>query len=528
MSPNKPRQKQTLRGRFLRITIPLIFISVICVFAVIEVMAHHNAVTRLEQALESMIRTQAAALANPVWNLDDEQIELSLKAVTTNREILSARVLDQTGKIMSKAGDEPLSASPGNLMPLSREIVYDAGDGERTIGTLEFVATRQFVWQPGWQAPPAHPGPRRPRTDRYRPALYALRTIIGKPLVRLLGSINQARSGEERRPVEWTTNDELGEVIAAYNEMQAQQAEYEATLRASRDNLEDRVRERTAELAAKTTQLEQLSRKLSKYLSPQLYQVLFEGRQDAQIAASRKKLTVFFSDIADFTETADRLESEELTELLNHYLTEMTKIALEHGGTVDKYVGDAIVIFFGDPETRGAKRDAIACVRMAQAMQARMQELQNVWRNIGISRPLRCRIGIHTDFCTVGNFGSEDRLDYTIIGRGVNIAARLESMASPGEILISFETYAHVHDEIECTEKGELEVRGLAYPVATFQVQCASSEARRSAVLDEGRWKALIPENLDQLSIDERRMMIERLSDMIERLKLPKKEDVAE
>jgi adenylate cyclase len=215
------------------------------------------------------------------------------------------------------------------------------------------------------------------------------------------------------------------------------------------------LKQREGELARKSHSLEQLSNQLAKYLSPQVYESIFSGKQEVKITSRRKKLTVFFSDIVSFTETADRLESEELTQLLNHYLTEMSRIALDHGATIDKYVGDAILIFFGDPETRGVRADALACVRMAIAMRERMRELTDVWRAAGIARPLRCRMGIHTDFCTVGNFGSEDRLDYTIIGRGVNTASRLESLAAPGEILISYETSAHVEGEIACDAKGE-------------------------------------------------------------------------
>ncbi len=104
----------------------------------------------------------------------------------------------------------------------------------------------------------------------------------------------------------------------------------------------------------------------------------------------------------------------------------MSRIALDHGATIDKYVGDAIVIFFGDPETKGVKEDALACVKMAIAMRKRMNDLQVIWRDLGIEKPLRVRMGIHTGFCTVGNFGSEDRMDYTIIGGAANIASRLE------------------------------------------------------------------------------------------------------
>jgi adenylate cyclase len=230
------------------------------------------------------------------------------------------------------------------------------------------------------------------------------------------------------------------------------------------------LKQREESLAEKSTVLEALSNKLAKYLAPQVYSSIFAGRQDVRIASQRKKLTICFSDVAGFTETADKMESEDLTQLLNQYLTEMSKIATEYGATIDKYVGDAILMFFGDPETRGVKADALACVTMALAMQTRMSQLAKIWRNAGIETPLRCRIGIHTDYCTVGNFGSDDRMDYTIIGGAVNLASRLEEEAEPGAVLISYETFAHVKDAVECEELGQLRVKGIAYPIATYRV----------------------------------------------------------
>jgi PAS domain S-box-containing protein len=230
------------------------------------------------------------------------------------------------------------------------------------------------------------------------------------------------------------------------------------------------LKRREESLSDKSAALEALSGKLAKYLAPQVYDSIFAGRQDVGITSQRKKLTICFSDIAGFTETTDRMESEDLTQLLNHYLTEMSKIASEYGATIDKYVGDAIVMFFGDPESRGVKEDALACVKMAIAMQRRMTELAGVWRDAGIQTPLRCRIGIHTDYCTVGNFGSADRMDYTMIGGAVNLASRLEHEAPAGEVVISYETHAHVQDEIHCEEHGALQVRGIAYPVTSYRV----------------------------------------------------------
>jgi adenylate cyclase len=240
---------------------------------------------------------------------------------------------------------------------------------------------------------------------------------------------------------------------------------------------EEQIREakQKAELASEFVseqkqQLEILSTKLSKYLSPQVYSSIFTGRRSVEIASNRKKLTVFFSDVADFTATTDDLESEELTGLLNHYLTEMSKIALEHGATIDKYVGDAIIAFFGDPETKGVKEDAIACVNMAIAMQRRMRELQFEWRNAGLENPFQLRIGINTGYCTVGNFGSEDRMDYTIIGNEVNLASRLQSHAELGGILISHETYSLVKDVVVAEEREPLQAKGFAKPVRNYKI----------------------------------------------------------
>ena len=230
------------------------------------------------------------------------------------------------------------------------------------------------------------------------------------------------------------------------------------------------LKQREGDLATKTAMLESLSNQLSKYLSPQVYASIFSGKQSVEIASKRKKLTVFFSDIADFTGITDSLESEELTNLLNHYLTEMSKIALDYGATIDKYVGDAIIAFFGDPETRGVKEDARACVNMAIAMQRRMRELRSEWLEMGLERPFEVRIGINTGFCTVGNFGSEDRMDYTIIGNQVNLAARLESLAEVGGILIAHETHSLVKDTVMAEEGDTLTVKGFAKPVRTYSV----------------------------------------------------------
>lgn len=249
--------------------------------------------------------------------------------------------------------------------------------------------------------------------------------------------------------------------------------EAEAELLRSQERLKkqaSKLRAANKEVREKNEQLEALSNKLAKYLSRQVYDSIFQGKRDVKIESYRKKLTVFFSDIHDFSGMADRVEPEVLTLLLNKYLDEMSKIALEYGGTIDKYIGDAIMIFFGDPESRGEKEDAVACVKMALAMKHRMACLQKEWEVLGIGRPFQVRMGINSGYCTVGNFGSEERLDYTIVGGEVNLASRLENAAEVGQILISRHTYGLVKDEISCHKNAELKLKGITYPVQAYEV----------------------------------------------------------
>ena len=621
-------------------------------------MNYRSSVLRLEQTLEGIVETQARALATPLWNLDHQQLRFSLEAVATNLEVIGASIQGEDGRVMMSVGH--VEASEGQVL-LQRPISFDAGTGAKHIGGLSLVGTQAFLWE----------------QTRFRiliaagiallavlmevaAALYALRRIIGLPLQALLNSINFAKAGKGRKSVDWDSPDELGQVIVAFNEMQAQQESYETELRESRDTLEFRVEERTSDLRAatenvarsraqlttaieaisegfslydpddrlilcntryqellrpevgkgiepgmtfesivrsaattglivgadgtageggegwiaermahhrspgepfvqmrhdgrwiqiderrmesgstvavyaditdlkrreqelseKSTALEQLSSQLAKYLPPQVYDSIFLGTQEVKLASKRKKLTIFFSDIADFTSITDSLEPEELTNLLNHYLTEMSRIAQDYGATIDKYVGDGITAFFGDPESRGVKADALACVNMAIAMQRRMQELRSEWLNRGLERPFRIRIGINTGYCTVGNFGSEDRMDYTLNGSEVNLGARLESHAEVGGILLGHETYSLVKDSILAESREALTVKGFDKPVRNYAVvglyDDTSSQSRVIRRDQEGL--ALVVDR-NKLTSNGEAEAIKTLEDVLARLK---------
>jgi class 3 adenylate cyclase len=240
------------------------------------------------------------------------------------------------------------------------------------------------------------------------------------------------------------------------------------------------------ELESANDFLATLSMKISRYISPQIYKSIFSGQKDVTIHTERKKLTIFFSDIQNFTATTERLQPELITELLNEYFTEMSTIAHEHGGTIDKFIGDAMLIFFGDPETKGDRPDAEACLRMAWNMQRRLIELNAKWRASGVEHPFKARMGINSGYCNVGNFGSADRMDYTIIGAEANLAARLQSIAEPGGIVISYETFALVRDVVAAHPLAPISMKGISREVIPYAVDdILKTSADRSRVVVE-------------------------------------------
>ena len=206
---------------------------------------------------------------------------------------------------------------------------------------------------------------------------------------------------------------------------------------------------------------------ISKYLPAPLRERISRTKQ-VKASTSRKKLTVFFSDLVGFSQMSEEMEPNDLSRILDSYLSEMADIADQYGATVDKFIGDGIMIFFGDPKTKGTKQDAETCVAMAQDMQRRMNLLQIKWRQEGIDRNLQVRMGVNTGFCTVGNFGSNDRMNYTAVGTEVNLASRLETACTPGEVLISSSTFLLIQDKYVCKSRGDVQVKGFAEPVPVF------------------------------------------------------------
>ncbi len=259
-------------------------------------------------------------------------------------------------------------------------------------------------------------------------------------------------------------------------EFEKLQAEYKKTkqeledLRILNENTIEHGTALENELVEQNAKLNALQNKMKKYLSPQLYDQLLGGKDDVALIHTRKKLTVFFSDIVGFSEITDSIESELLSDVLNQYLNKMAEISTKWGGTIDKFIGDAIMVFFGDPEFTDDVTHAKNCVHMALEMLDELRKLRIHWQEMGLFHTLQIRVGINTGFCTVGNFGSNDRMDYTIVGGQVNIASRLESIADPDSIYLSHATFSLVQDEFDCGYVGSITVKGVHHPVEVYKL----------------------------------------------------------
>jgi class 3 adenylate cyclase/HAMP domain-containing protein len=237
------------------------------------------------------------------------------------------------------------------------------------------------------------------------------------------------------------------------------------------------LKQREEELTTKSNALEETNKRLknaqeqiSKYIDPNITEKIFKGEFSAELSHKRTKLTMFFSDIKDFTQFTDASDPEDVAKLLNEYLGEMAQIVRKWGGTIPQFTGDSIYAIFGAPDSKGEREDALACLRMALEMQNKMKILRKEWWNQGVQFPFEIRCGIHTGMANVGNYGSEGFMEYSAIGLNTNLAARLEKACQPGEIYLSHTSWALVNDEIPCEEVGTIEVKGFHYPIQTYRV----------------------------------------------------------
>lgn len=223
-------------------------------------------------------------------------------------------------------------------------------------------------------------------------------------------------------------------------------------------SLEEKVKRQVEEI--------QRTSRLKRYVSPQIAENIISLGSDKYLNNARKLLTICFSDLKGFTEATESMEPEDTINLLNEYFTEMTNIIFRYGGTLDKFIGDGILVFFGDPIMYN--NHAERAIRMAIDMREKVRELRNHWLKSGCN--IDIYFGLNTGYVTVGNIGSEIQMNYTVIGHQVNIAHRLQMEARPGQILITARTQSEIKDVVETEKIKNVKLKGIIKPIDVYDV----------------------------------------------------------
>ncbi|GAK53911.1 adenylate/guanylate cyclase [Candidatus Moduliflexus flocculans] len=205
------------------------------------------------------------------------------------------------------------------------------------------------------------------------------------------------------------------------------------------------------------------------YVSKQMLDQILKDPAALALSGTRKELSIMFSDVRKFSTLSDKIEPEVIHRLLNMYFSRMTNIAFKYDGFVDKFIGDGLLCFFGDPLPH--PDHAMRAVMAATEMQKSVRELgSEIQEKLGLD-PISIRIGINTGYVIVGNMGSAERMEYTVLGSDVNLAQRLEASATPGQVMISHKTHAHLGGAVPVRDMGEIQVKGFEKAVKVYELE---------------------------------------------------------
>jgi class 3 adenylate cyclase/CHASE3 domain sensor protein len=286
-----------------------------------------------------------------------------------------------------------------------------------------------------------------------------------RPVRKMDHALARIAEGHFEEQVEVPNRDEFGRLTVNLNRTSARLATLYNDLKKLNENLERTVDEQLAQLRR--------AEQLRRYLAPQIADAVLNANIPVALTATRRNLTILFADIRGFTSIAEHVEPEELIDSLNQYFTAMTEVVFCHGGTLDKYVGDGILAFFGDPIP--FEDHAERAVATAFEMQEQVQALRRNWL-VGRGEDLSIGIGISTGYVTVGNIGSPTRTEYTVIGNHVNVASRLATIAGPQQILVTERTLISVRDHVHARPVDEISLKGVHRRIKIFEIVSATAD----------------------------------------------------
>src|SRR6266540_1259128 len=265
-----------------------------------------------------------------------------------------------------------------------------------------------------------------------------LATLLSRPISRLMAGTRAIAQGNFHVVLPVTSRDELGSLTESFNQM-----------------------------ARSLREKEMIKRAFTRYVAREVVEEVLKDPENLVLTGERREVTVLFCDVRGFTPLSERLSPEEVVSLLNDFYTLMIETTFKHDGTLDKLMGDAVMAIFGAPISHSDH--SLRAVRTAIAMQMGIVELNGRRRKAG-GEPIAVGIGVSAGEAVAGTVGTADRMEYTVIGDSVNLAARLESNAKPGQILISQRTWDLVRDVVEVRALGAIKVKGKEEQVEVYEV----------------------------------------------------------
>jgi adenylate cyclase len=232
-----------------------------------------------------------------------------------------------------------------------------------------------------------------------------------------------------------------------------------------RDALEEWNRTLAEKVNQQVAEIERM-RRLKRYLSPQIVETLLKSDDEDLYKSHRREITVVFLDLRGFTQFSDSAEPEEVMELLKSYHSEMGKLIFKFEATLERFVGDGMMVFFNDPIP--CEDHTEKAVRMAVEMRERVKELRKGWLKKGYELDLG--VGLAAGYATLGNIGFEGRMDYGAVGNVTNLTARLSDEAKGGQILINQKTLSKIEELLDVEPVGELQLKGFGRPIVAFNI----------------------------------------------------------
>jgi len=296
---------------------------------------------------------------------------------------------------------------------------------------------------------------------------FVLLRSASDQLINLSKETSIAKNGESSGPVNITADQELSDIAENFN-----------VILNRLDGVDREIKEQSVQLMKYASDLsesyekskieEELRIRLIRYVGENLVEKLMNSKDGTFPENERRETTVLFADVRSFTTIAESMDAQDVVVMLNEFFDAMVDIVFKNNGILDKFLGDQLMAVFGPiPSENSAPYDAVkSAIEMHDATEALMKvrDKQN-------KETFEIGIGINTGISIVGNVGAENRMDYTVIGDSVNVAARLQQMAKGGEIIIGEQTYRQIHDRFRAEEKGEISVKNKTVPVICYTVK---------------------------------------------------------